>query len=189
MPGKENSRRIIVRGDPRYPALLSVRLAGDAPLQLTVLGNLELLALPKTALFCSARCPGSAILAAYDQAARWRDEGRCVIGGFHSQVEKECLRILLRGYQPIVICPARALNGMRLPSNWRTALADGRLLLLSPFEKSPRRPTIESAQCRNELVAVLADEVFIAYITPGGKMERLSERLKEWKITFTNETR
>jgi len=34
VPGKENSRRIIVRGDPGYPALLSVRLAGDAPLQL-----------------------------------------------------------------------------------------------------------------------------------------------------------
>jgi hypothetical protein len=59
------------------------------------------------ALFCSARCPGRAILAAHDQAALWRDEGRCVVGGFHSPVEEECLRILLRGRQPVIVCPAR----------------------------------------------------------------------------------
>jgi hypothetical protein len=58
-----------------------------------------------TALFCSARCPGSVILRAYDQAAQWRDTGHCVISGFHSPVEKECLRILLRGEPPFTICP------------------------------------------------------------------------------------
>ncbi|MFA5192403.1 MAG: hypothetical protein WC740_16985, partial [Verrucomicrobiia bacterium] len=81
--------------DVRYPARLRERLGDDAPAQLTSLGNLDLLALSKTALFCSARCPGHAILRTYDQAAKWRDEGRCVISGFHSPVEKECLRILL----------------------------------------------------------------------------------------------
>ena len=65
------------------------RLGADAPPILTTLGNRDLLALPKTALFCSARCPGHVILTAYDQAAKWRDAGRCVISGFHSPVEKE----------------------------------------------------------------------------------------------------
>jgi hypothetical protein len=45
--------------------------------QLTALGNFDLLALPKTALFCLARCPHDAILRTYDHAAKWRDEGRC----------------------------------------------------------------------------------------------------------------
>jgi len=49
------------------------------------------------------------MLRSYDQAARWRDAGRCIIGGFYSPVEKECFRILLHGSQPIIICPARAL--------------------------------------------------------------------------------
>ena len=31
----------------------------------------------------------------------WRDEGRCIISGFHSPIEKECLLILLRGNQPV----------------------------------------------------------------------------------------
>lgn len=96
--------------DARYPVRHLERLGADAPTQLTVLGNLDLLALPKTALFCSALCPGNVILAAFDQAAKWRDGGRCVISGFHSSVEKECLRILLRGSQPIIICPARSLE-------------------------------------------------------------------------------
>jgi predicted Rossmann fold nucleotide-binding protein DprA/Smf involved in DNA uptake len=103
--------------DARYPARL-VKAFGSMP-QLSAFGNLNLLALPKTALFCSARCPGQAILAAYDQAARWRDAGRCIISGFHSPVEKECLRILLRGSQPVIICPARSLEKMRLPADWK----------------------------------------------------------------------
>ena len=44
-----------------YPAHLLQRLGADAPPILTALGNLDLLALPKTALFCSARCPGNVI--------------------------------------------------------------------------------------------------------------------------------
>src|SRR3990172_9448929 len=125
----------------RYPARLRERLGDSAPPKLTVLGNLDLLAQPKTALFCSARCPGQVILAAHDQAARWRDEGRCVISGFHSPIEKECLRILLRGRQPVILCLARGLDGMRLPADWRKPLADNRLLILSRFPACERRAT------------------------------------------------
>ena len=159
--------------DVRYPARLRERLGDDAPAQLTSLGNLDLLALSKTALFCSARCPGHAILRTYDQAAKWRDEGRCVISGFHSPVEKECLRILLRGQQPIIICPARALP-KRIPAEWEKPLADGRLLILSCFTATYRRPTKQLAARRNELVVALADEVWFAHITPGGRMEKLA---------------
>jgi len=166
--------------DARYPARLSKRLGDAAPAQLSALGNLDLLAQPKTALFCSARCPGSAILAAYDQAAHWRDTGRCVISGFHSPVEKECLRVLLRGRQPLIICPARSLEGMRLPADWKKPVSEGRLLLLSPFAARHRRATAELAARRNEFVAALADEVWFAHLTPGGQLERLSKTVASW---------
>jgi predicted Rossmann fold nucleotide-binding protein DprA/Smf involved in DNA uptake len=97
---KQGHKIEILSTDARYPQRLQKRLVKQAPRQLTALGNLDLLALPKTALFCSARTPGQVILSAHDQAARWRDEGHCVIGGFHSPLEKDCLRILLRGRQP-----------------------------------------------------------------------------------------
>ena len=56
--------------DAGYPARLRQRLGEDAPTDLTVLGKLDLLELPRTALFCSAHGTGNIILAAHDQAAR-----------------------------------------------------------------------------------------------------------------------
>ena len=158
-------------GDPRYPPRLLHRLGPDGPPQLTALGNLELLSRPTTALFCSTRCPGKLILRTYDQAAQWRDAGHCVVSGFHSPVEKECLRILLRGEPPIIICPARGLP-KRIPPDWKKPLADGRLLILSIFPQNESRITADLAARRNELVAALADEVFVAHATPGGRLER-----------------
>ena len=173
------STSVLRAGEAGYPAILLTRLGSAAPATLSALGNLSLLALPKTALFCSARCPGNAILAAYDQAAVWRDSGRCIISGFHSPVEQECLRILLRGKQPIIICPARALP-KRIPPEWRQPFADGRLLILSAFPDTQTRVTADRAHRRNEIVAALADEVYFAHITPGGEMERLSKRMAAW---------
>ena len=162
--------RTIPRDDPRYPARLRRRLAADAPPELTALGSLDLLSQPMTALFCSARCPGKLILRTYDQAAQWRDAGHCVVSGFHSPVEKECLRILLRGSPPIIICPARGLP-KRIPPDWKKPLADGRLLTLSIFPNTESRITAGLAARRNELVAALADAVFVAHATPGGRLE------------------
>jgi predicted Rossmann fold nucleotide-binding protein DprA/Smf involved in DNA uptake len=151
---------------------------------LTALGNLGLLTLPKTALFCSARCPGHVILTTYDQAVRWRDTGRCVISGFHSPVEKECLAILLRGSQPIIICPARALP-RRVSPDWEKPLAAGRLLVLSAFAATANRVTAELAAHRNEFVAALADEVFIAHATAGGQLDSLNARLTTHRAAAT----
>lgn len=170
--------------DSRYPAVLRERLGATTPASISSLGNPDILALPKTALFCSARCPGSAILRAYDQAAQWRDAGRCIISGFHSPVEKECLRILLRGTQPIILCPARALP-KRIPPEWQTALDAGRLLLLSAFPETETRITTDLARRRNEFVAALADEAWFAHITPGGQSERLTHRLTKWRVPFS----
>ncbi len=167
--------------DLQYPGKLARRLVDVAIPTLFALGNLDLLNLPKTALFCSARCPGDAILRTYDQAARWRDAGRCVISGFHSPVEKECLRILLRGSQPIIICPARSLP-QRVPPEWKTPLAAGRLLVLSTFVATANRVTTELAGRRNAFVAALADEVFIAHAANGGHLETLTHSVRAWGI-------
>jgi hypothetical protein len=158
---------------------LSERLGRDALCELFTLGNPDLLRNPTTALFCSARCPGDRLLSAYDQAARWRDTGRCVIGGFHAPVEKACLRILLRGRQPIIVCPARGLP-QRLAPELRAAFDAGRVLVLTPFAGAVDRVTAELADRRNEVVAALADEVWFAHITPGGRMARLAERVRQW---------
>ena len=169
----------VTLGHDSWPGLLGRRLGDHSPPALTARGNPALLAGPLTALFCSARCPGEAILRTYDQAARWRDTGRGVISGFHSPMEKECLRILLRGPQPIVVCPARGLP-KRIAPELRAPLAAGRLLVLTPFPASQRRVTRDLAEQRNLLVAALADDVWFAHITPGGQMDRLAQRVAAW---------
>ena len=175
----------IRNSDTRFPVVLRERLGAAAPSELFSLGNLSLLSTPKTALFYSVRSPGSAILAAYDQAAHWRDTERCVISGFHSPIEKECLRILLRGRQPIIICPARSVENMRLPADWKAPIAAGRLLILSGFNSTHRRATTELATRRNEFVAALADEVWFAHIAPGGQTERLAKMVARWSPAST----
>ena len=140
-------------------------------------GSARLLEEPLTAVFCSQRCPGDLILKTYDIARAMRDAGVPVIGGFQTSMEKECLRLLLRGSQPVVICPARGIDNIRVPRDWRPALDDGRLLVLSPFPVTVRRPTAGVAARRNDLVAGLAAQVFIAHAAPGGKTEAFARKL------------
>ena len=140
-------------------------------------GNVSLLDEPLTALFCSNRCPGDLILKTYDLARAMRDASVPVIGGFQTPMERECLRLLLRGSQPVVVCPARGIDNMRIPREWRPALDDGRLLVLSPFPSTARRPTVELAAQRNDLVADLAAHVFIAHAAPSSKTEAFARKL------------
>lgn len=112
-------------------------LGGNAPQRIFALGNLQILRNPLLALFCSSRCPGSVILKTYDLMCSLRNSGVTVISGFHSPIEKECLRLLLRGSQPIVICPARSIERMRVPTEWRDALAADPLGHFCPSVKFP----------------------------------------------------
>jgi len=172
----------IVRDAADYPAMLCSRLGENAPAELTVLGDPGLLRVRKTALFCSARTPGDAILRTHDAARRLRDEGVTVISGFHSPIEKECLCILLRGKQPIIICPARAIETMRIPKDLRAAFEAGRVLILSPFTGQPKRITKDSALRHNEVVAALADDAYIAHVSPGGATARIAQMLEAWNV-------
>jgi predicted Rossmann fold nucleotide-binding protein DprA/Smf involved in DNA uptake len=133
-------------------------------------------------LFCSAQTPGGAILRVHDAARRMRDEGTTVISGFHSPIERECLKILLRGNQPIIICPGRAIDALRIPADCRAAFNAGRVLFLSPFTKRPRRVTKESALRRNEVVAALADEAYVAHVEIGGKTDQIVRKLTDWNV-------
>ncbi len=117
-----------------------------------------------------------------------RDAGITVISGFHSPVEKECLKILLRGKQPIIVCPARGLENMRIKPEFKKPLEDGRLLFLSPFQKNENRISAQRSAMRNYFIAAVADVILIAYAAPGGKLEELfKDTLAYKKLTFVLE--
>src|ERR1043166_60819 len=161
-------------GDPEYP----IALLGGNPPHPPPIRTPAVLRQPLPALFCSNKCPGSAIIRALDLAARLRDANRAVMSGFHTPVEKECLAILLRGKSPIVICPARSLVRFRIPAAWKTGIRDGRLLLLSPFPAHQHRATRENCDQRNQLVAALAADVIVPHATPGGRLDNLTSALE-----------
>lgn len=86
------NRIAIAAADPDYPAALRRHLDDRAPKRIFTLGQLEILAKPSLALFCSVQCPGILILKTYDLACELRDAGIGVIGGFHSPMEKDASR-------------------------------------------------------------------------------------------------
>lgn len=172
--------RSLSKADLECPGRLLQRLGADAPVTLTIIGPAAPLSGPLTALLCSKQAPGATILKTFDQAAAWRDAGRCVISGFHSPLERQCLDILLRGKQPIVMALARGLGVLRLPDAQRKALDDGRLTIVSPFPVTEKRVTADLARQRNRFVAALADEVVFAYIAPGSSLSHLRDEVAGW---------
>jgi predicted Rossmann fold nucleotide-binding protein DprA/Smf involved in DNA uptake len=177
------------QGDPQYPLGLRAHIGDRSPKSITALGNHDILNHKKLAFFCSIRCPGHLILKAHDLSQSLKQAGVTVIGGFHSPIERECLTILLRGKQPVIVCPARSIKGMRMRRVCIKPLEEGRLLFLSPFKESQRRNTVETAMERNRFVAALADLVFVAHASPNSKMEKFCRDLLTWgKRLYTFES-
>lgn len=135
-------------------------------------GNKDLLMIPKTAFLCSRSIPASAILKCYDWAITQRESGNCIISGFHSQLEKDVFHYLLKGNQPIIIALARGLKEKIEPELIKH-LEEGRILIISPFEKTVKRVTEQTAEIRNKMMIELADNITIGYASKGGKLESL----------------
>ena len=158
---------------PDFPTALLRATQGTGFSRCWAIGDVKILDTPLLGLLCSIRCPGRVIVQTYDLARALRDAGVPVIGGFHSPMEKECLDFLLRGKQPVVVCPARGIINIRMPKAWRKACAEGRLLILSPFAPKHKRISAMLAEKRNKFVSFLADQFFVPYATPGSKTEQL----------------
>lgn len=121
-------------------------------------------------LLCSVKCPGSVILRTFDLMGELADEELTVVSGFHSPMENECRKILLRGTCGVAICYARSLP-KRIPGDLKKPIDEGRLLLVSAFEDGRDQITKQSSTRRNRLVAHLGDVLFVPYASPDGMVE------------------
>jgi len=136
------------------------------------LGNRELLRQNKTAFLCSRTIPASAVLKCYDWAIAQREVGNCIISGFHSQLEKDVFHYLLKGNQPIIIALARGLKEKIEPELIKP-LEEGRILIISPYDKTVKRVTEQTAEIRNRMMIELADNITVGYASEGGKLESI----------------
>ena len=169
------------KNNPNYPSALKQHLGKDAPNDITTIGNLDILSHNSTAFFCSTKCLGELIVKTYDIAQILRNAGMTVISGFHSPMERECLSILLRGAQPVIICPARSINNMRINREYKKSLKDGRLLFLSPFNENQRRISAKSSHYRNLFVAAMSAAIFVAHAGPASKTESFCKEIISWQ--------
>ena len=177
----------ISQTDKNFPSYIQAYLKNDTPETIWARGNIELLPNARNmtetadlwAIFCSSKCPGEIILNAHDLAHHFRDNGVSTVGGFHSPIEKECLRVLLRSSQPLIISPARSIENMRLKAEWKKPLSQDRLLLLSIFDKKPHQ-TATMARKRNAFVAALASKILIAHAAEDSKTIEFAQTLLKW---------
>jgi len=136
------------------------------------LGNKELLKLHKVAFLCSRSCPASLVPKIRQWAVEQRSVGICVISGFHSRIEKKVFSLLLEGSQPVILALASGIK-KEIEPELQPALVDGRLLTITRYAPSVTHPCEEKCYQRNRLMLELADEIVVAYASPGGNLERL----------------
>jgi hypothetical protein len=134
-------------------------------------GFVALWSRPKLAFFCSAKCPGEILL----RVLKWvptltgRDDV-VLASGFHTPVEREVLRLALRQKTPVIVCPARGLPKV-IPPEWCAQMDEGRLLIATQFFAAAKRITAIRSEQRNRWLAAHAEQILVAWATPGGRLE------------------
>ena len=141
--------------------------------QLVGVGNSTLLDEPMLGLIASRECPGHVLLETLDRVPEWVKANRTIVSGFHSPLEQQVLRSLLRRDGRAVKVLARGMNVYRHTPEERAPITSGRMLVISPFAPTVTRITRETALARNRLVLALATEMFIPYVAAGSPLELL----------------
>ena len=126
----------------------------------------------KTAFLSSRTISSASVLKCYDWATEMSEQGRCVVSGFHSKLEKDVLHFLLKGRQKVILVMGRAPYKI-LPQALVEPLKEGRLEII--YNSELPRQTKESAYERNKKIIEMADEVVFASLSPESSLYSLYE--------------
>lgn len=155
------------------PPNIAQRVPVDTAAYLLGVGNAALLAEPLLGFIASRQCPGHTLIETLERVPEWTRNNRILVSGFHSPLEQQVLRSLLRRQGRAVKVLARCFNdktGYRPNAEEHEPLAQGRLLILSAFPLNATRTTRETSLDRNHLVLQLAAEVCAPHISPGSPL-------------------
>lgn len=140
------------------------------------LGNKKLLELPKTAFLASSTIPPDMVLKCYDWAVRMADEGKCVISGFSSHLEREVFHFLSKGKQPIILVLARKMY-KDIPYELQALLTENRLLIISV--SNAVRQSKATALVRNRYICENADKVIMVGVTESSSLFTLKKQMRK----------
>ena len=170
---KKLSYYTLTQNDDNYPSRLIAQLGPFAPITLNCAGPVELMSGRVVAVFCSRKCPGAAILHTYDVLMTLRHRPLAVISGYHSPMEKECMRALAQGTAGVIWCLPKAIECFQLPQEFDELYDAQRLLIVSAFDAKKNRVTRATSMRRNTIAAALADDAIFAYAAPESATECL----------------
>ncbi|NUN93511.1 MAG: DNA-processing protein DprA [Verrucomicrobiae bacterium] len=155
------------------PSRLAARLSADTAASILGVGNPALLGEPLLGLIASRECPGHVLLETLDRVPEWVKAGRVILSGFHSPLEQQVLRSVLRRRGCVVKVLARGMTDYRPTAEERESLADGRILVITACPPEVRRTTRDTALARNRLVLALASEIITPYVADGSALADL----------------
>lgn len=162
------------------PALCAQRVGTEIAAQIIGAGDAALLDEPLLGLIASRECPGHVLLETLDRVPEWVKTGRVIVSGFHSPLEQQVLRSLLRRTGRAVKVLARGFGTERADyrptPEEREPLATGRLLVISAFAPNVSRTTRATALSRNRLVLALATEIVVPFVTDDSPLAELVRR-------------
>lgn len=164
---------------PDYPARLNAAPGLTRLPTLTVLGDRALLQANALALLCSREVPPRPPFTAEALLPLLVTSKLPIISGFHAPLEKACLAGLMQSGHPTIQVLARGLDGLRLTPAQTTAIAAGRLVIVSPFSAHQRRASVALAQRRNRVVTAIAIATLVPYAAPNSKASALVQALAE----------
>ena len=160
------------------------------PVCLYGVGHPALLDEPLLGLLASRNCPGRLLLDTLEEIPAWVRAGRVILSGFHSPLEQQVLRSVLRRHGRVVKVLARGLNEYHPPELELEPLEQGRMLVLSPFPEQLDRTTRETSLARNRLVLALATDLVIPHVSPNGGLAAVVAGMRpdwpETSVSLTN---
>ena len=148
-------------------------------MNISYLGNRELLNLPQTAFLASSTIPTDMVLRCYDWAQQASRGNECIVSGFSSHLEQRVLHFLMRGTCPIILVLARQMY-KRVPDDLQPLLDNGRLLIVSTT--SATRQSRTTAYARNQYICELVDKIIMAGVNEGSSLAPLKENFSK-KLT------
>jgi predicted Rossmann fold nucleotide-binding protein DprA/Smf involved in DNA uptake len=156
------------------PPPLARRLDPGWAARIVGVGSAALLEGPLLGFIASRACPASVLIETLDFVPKWVKAGRVLISGFHSPLEQQVLKSLLRRQGRAVKALARGMTDYRPAADEREPLEAGRLLILTACPPAVTRSTRATALERNRLVLRLASERCIPHTAPGSPLAELA---------------
>lgn len=163
------------------PAHRAKRIGPELATRIVGVGEAALLVEPLLGLIASRECPGHVLVETLERVSEWVMAGCVIVSGFHSPLEQQVLRSLLRRQGCVVKVLARGVTDYRPTAEEREPLAAGRMLVISACAPEVRRTTRETALARNRLVLAMADEVVVPYVANGSSVIHLMNEHSQTK--------